>query len=84
MQKTKKHLDPAAAIVALFGGVAATAEAAKTSTTAVQRWRWPSPDGCDGYIPRRHHAHLIRSARKIGVTLTPAAFVDPALVPRVH
>lgn len=82
--RNKKHLDPAASIVALFGGVAKTAAAANASTTAVQRWRWPAPEGCHGYIPRRHHAQLMRAARKMGVDLPPVAFIDPAQVPRVH
>lgn len=79
-----KHYDPAAAIIILLGGLTATARAANTSTASVQRWRRPqSVGGCDGFIPRRHHTSLIRAGRKIGVTLTPASFVDPAQLPKV-
>lgn len=78
------HLDPAATIIALLGGLSAVAEAADTSTTTVQRWRLPrTKGGSDGYIPRRHHAALIKRSRRIGVALTHAAFLDPSALPRV-
>jgi UDP-N-acetyl-D-mannosaminuronic acid transferase (WecB/TagA/CpsF family) len=71
------HLNPAATIISLLGGLTAVAKAAKTSTTSVQRWRCErSVGGTDGYIPRRHHKSLINHARRIGVQLDMVSFLD--------
>jgi len=80
--KTAHHLNPAASIIEMLGGLSAVAKAANTSTTSVQRWRRPkSVGGCDGYIPRRHHKALAKKAKTLGVSLPPAAFIDPAHLP---
>lgn len=71
------HLEPAASIIKVFGGLSATAEAAGTTTTTVQRWRRPeSKGGTGGYIPRWHHDKLIAKAREMGWVLNPGAFYD--------
>lgn len=75
------HLEPAASIIEAFGGLSATAEAAGTTTTTVQRWRRPqSKGGTGGYIPRWHHQKLIARALENGWVLNPAAFYDVSLL----
>lgn len=73
--------DPASKIVAALGGLKSVAEAAGVTPTQVQRWRMPSEKGgTGGYIPRKYHDKLTELAAAKGVDLTPAAFVDPAIV----
>jgi hypothetical protein len=75
------HLEPAASIIDAFGGLSATAEAAETTTTTVQRWRRPkSKGGTGGYIPRWHHEKLIARAQAMGWVLNPGAFYDVSLL----
>ncbi len=77
------HCEPAASIIRLLGGLTALASAAQTTPTTVQRWRLPNEKGgTGGFIPRRHHALILKHARKVGVGLTPAAFLDVKAVPR--
>lgn len=73
------HLEPAASIIRLLGGLSAVASAVSTTTATVQRWRRPlSKGGTDGFIPRRWHGKIIEAAQAKGITLHPSAFIDPA------
>lgn len=75
------HLEPAASIIDAFGGLSATAEAAGTTTTTVQRWRRPQfKGGTGGYIPRWHHDKLVAAALAKGWVLNPGAFYDASLL----
>lgn len=72
------HLDPAASIIAVLGGLSSVAKAANTSTTTVQRWRLPKQKGgTGGFIPRRHHEALLAKSSELGICLKRVAFIDP-------
>lgn len=80
---TNPHLEPAASIIQLLGGLSAVAGAVSTTTTTVQRWRLPKEKGgTGGYIPRWWHDKIIAAAEAKGVALPAAAFFDiTALAP---
>jgi hypothetical protein len=79
---SKAHLEPAASIIRLLGGLSAVADALSTTTTTVQRWRRPrEKGGTDGYIPRWWHGKIIATAEAKGIQLPPTAFIDAAALP---
>ena len=81
MKRKRDHIEPAATIIKLLGGLSAVAEGTATTTTTVQRWRSTRTDGgTDGYIPRKWHGKLIAMAEAQGVKLHPTAFIDPAAI----
>lgn len=71
------HLEPAASIIQLLGGLSAAAGALSSNTTTVQRWRLPKEKGgTGGYIPRWWHDKILAAAEAKGVSLPAAAFFD--------
>ena len=71
-----KH-EPATLIIRAMGGITKAAVIAGVAEVTIQRWRWPvSKGGCEGFIPRWHHAKIIEhfAGRKIKVSA--AIFVD--------
>lgn len=74
---SKAHLEPAASIIRLLGGLSAVADCLSTTTTTVQRWRRPKEKGgTDGFIPRWWHSKIIAVAEAKGLNLPPTAFLD--------
>lgn len=64
-------LNPAWAVIQLFGGVRATARAAELDPSAVSRWAMPrEKKGTAGAIPQRHWARLMDHARRNKISLT--------------
>lgn len=81
MKRKRDHIEPAATIIKLLGGISAVAEGTATTTTTVQRWRSKRDDGgTDGYIPRKWHGKLLAMAEARGVNLNPSSFIDPSAI----
>lgn len=74
------HCEPAKTIIASLGGITAVARATGKSLVTVQRWRMPKErGGTGGFIPRQHHAELLRLARQSGISLTASSFIENLL-----
>lgn len=71
MRRKIQHLEPAASVIKALGGVPTLAKAIGTTTTTVQRWRWPKDvGGTGGIIPHWRHDDIIQYARDRGVRLS--------------
>ena len=67
--------EPAATIIRMLGGAEVVAESSGVCTSAPYRWQSEKKlKGTGGYIPYKHHAALLRLARKRGVKLDPQDF----------
>jgi len=79
--KRRRGTGQAAAIVEACGGIDSVAAITGLNRTSVWRWMQPSRrgrrGGRDGWIPDEHHQTLLDWARKNGVALKPAMFVEP-------
>lgn len=70
MRRKIEHLEPAASVIAKLGGVPTLAKGIATTTTTVQRWRWPREvGGTGGVIPHWRHDDLLAFAQRCGVAL---------------
>jgi len=70
------HLEPAANIIRRLGGPIAVAKVTNVNITAPYRWQAPRDrGGTGGIIPYKHHAALLRHARKLGVKIRPVQFL---------
>lgn len=71
MRNNRPHLEPAASVIAALGGVPTLAKGIGTTTTTVQRWRWPKEiGGTGGVIPHWRHDDIMAFAQKRGVRLS--------------
>ena len=67
--------EPAASVIAKFGGVRELARQLKLNPSTVSKWqtlhkkKGRVSGGCDGLIPARYHATLLAMARAQGVSL---------------
>lgn len=78
MRRKIPHLEPAASVIAALGGVPFLAKAVGTTTTTVQRWRWPKEvGGTGGIIPHWHHEAILALAERLGVPLSFEALMRP-------
>ncbi|MDF3019337.1 MAG: hypothetical protein K0Q92_640 [Steroidobacteraceae bacterium] len=69
--KTPPGSTPADKAIAAFGGVRATARAAKRNGSSVSRWRKPIEEGgTGGRVPSSVQETLLLEARKRGIDLT--------------
>lgn len=73
-------MEPAASILAAFGGAPKVAAIVGVHRTRVWNWTQPrSKGGTDGFIPPRHAAKLLAHALEHGVPgITAASFTLPA------
>lgn len=68
----KQGLEPAASIIARFGGESAVAEITGLALTAPYRWQTPSDKGgTDGRIPRKHVLTLIAHGKENNIEISP-------------
>lgn len=76
MRQNRPHLEPAASVIAALGGVPTLAKGIGTTTTTVQRWRWPKEiGGTGGVIPHWRHKDIIAFAEKCGVHISYNSFI---------
>jgi hypothetical protein len=69
-------VDPAATVLARFGGSGPLARRLGLDRSAVHRWALPkSRGGSDGLIPARHHRRVLELASAEGIALTAADLV---------
>lgn len=70
---------PAASVIAKFGGINETAEAVGLDRSVVNRWLRPKEKGgTDGLIPSKHQAKLLAAARERQIELAPGDLIDAA------
>ena len=72
---TRHHCEPAARIIAKFGGVCRTAELLKLDKSNISRWATPS--GTNGRIPKKHHAKILEIAKIFGIEISPEDLINP-------
>jgi hypothetical protein len=71
--------DPAATVLARFGGAGPLAQLLRLDRSAVHRWALPKHrGGSGGLIPARHHQRLLALAASHGIALTAAELVGAA------
>ncbi|HEV7266522.1 MAG TPA: hypothetical protein VGN83_16605 [Falsiroseomonas sp.] len=69
-------VDPAATVLARFGGSGPLAQLLRLDRSAVHRWALPKQrGGSGGLIPARHHQRLLALAAEQGIALTAADLV---------
>lgn len=72
-------LEPAASIIAKFGGPERVQEITGASRTRVYRWTQPQTvGGTGGVIPLKQANRLLSHAREAGIEVNPAEFFSPA------
>jgi len=72
-------LDPAATIIARFGGPHKVQEVTGASRTRVYRWTQPTENGgTDGVIPIKHARKLLNFAKENGIAVTSADLIGAA------
>lgn len=75
-------IDPAATVLARFGGAGPLAQLLRLDRSAVHRWALPKHrGGSGGLIPARHHQRLLALAAQRGIALTAADLIGVATVP---
>lgn len=75
-KKTQVYLQPAASVIAKFGGARRLSELLGLDKSTVCQWRVPKArGGTGGLIPARHHAGLMDLGREVGVKIRPADLV---------
>lgn len=69
-------VEPAATVLARFGGAGPLAQLLRLDRSAVHRWALPKHrGGSGGLIPARHHQRLLALAAAQGIALSPADLV---------
>lgn len=69
-------VDPAATVLARFGGSGPLAQLLRLDRSAVHRWALPKQrGGSGGLIPARHHQRLLTLAAEQGIALTAADLI---------
>ncbi len=69
-------VDPAATVLARFGGAGPLAQLLRLDRSAVHRWALPKQrGGSGGLIPARHHQRLLTLAAANGIALSAADLV---------
>jgi hypothetical protein len=72
-------MDPAASIIAKFGGHEAVATITGKHVTRVYRWTYPkAKGGTNGVIPHEDARKLLAHAKSAGIELQPADFFAEA------
>jgi len=75
-KKTQIYLQPAASVIAKFGGARRLSGLMGLDKSTVCQWRVPKArGGTGGLIPARHHAVLLELGREVGVRIGPADLV---------
>ncbi len=79
----EKHLDPAKAIIAKFGGAPEVATVTGRSVSRVYRWMYPQDKGgTGGFIPQPEARKLLDyAAEHDDIDLSPAEFFGAGSVP---
>ena len=64
------HLDPAAYVVHVFGGVRATARALGKTPPTISRWQHPRREHLKGLVPSKYHREILEKAKALDLDIS--------------